>query len=147
MALIADDARDRAEQLTLLTERLTGLILEDTRRIEAREPLLEGAEGEEKNRLANAYRLELARIKQDPALINTAPAPLLAVLKTKTAILQAALERHDLALGAVKLVAEGLVEALAQETVRQRTGQRGYGATGGVDTAGSPCPAVLDRSA
>jgi hypothetical protein len=71
----------------------------------------------------------------------------LAVLKTKTAILQAALERHDLALGAVKLVAEGLVEALAQETVRQRTGQRGYGATGGVDTAGSPCPAVLDRSA
>jgi hypothetical protein len=147
MALIAEGAGDRAEQLSLLTDRLTALILEDTRRIEVREPLLGGAEAEEKNRLANAYRLELARIKQDPALINTAPGPLLAALKAKTARLQQSLERHELALGAVKLVAEGLVQALAEETVRQRGGQRGYGATGGVDASNAPCPAVLDRSA
>ncbi len=61
MALIADDAADRAEQLLLLTERLGHLIGEETRRIEAREPPLAGAEADEKSRLANAYRLELAR--------------------------------------------------------------------------------------
>ena len=71
MALIADDAAHRVEQLLLMTERLAALAAEDTRRIEAREPLIE-AETDEKNRLANAYRLELARIKQDHALIQAA---------------------------------------------------------------------------
>lgn len=147
MALIADNPRDRAQQLILLTERLTAFILEDTRRIDAREPLLDGPEAEEKARLANAYRLELARIKQDTSLITGAPAPLLAWLKTKTAVLQQALDRHEIALAAVKFVAEGLVQAIAEETVRQRLSQRGYGAGGAVDAASSPHPAVLDKSA
>lgn len=43
MALIADDARDRAEQLLALTERLTVLITEETQLIEARKPPLEGS--------------------------------------------------------------------------------------------------------
>ncbi len=48
MALIADDAKDRAEQLILLTERLTTLILAETAQIEAREPPLAGERAEEK---------------------------------------------------------------------------------------------------
>lgn len=147
MALIADDARDRAEQLTLLTDRLTAFIVEDTRRIDAREPLDEGPDAEEKTRLVNAYRLELARISQDASLISQAPAPLLAALKAKTAMLQEALGQHELALGAVKLIAEGLVEAMAAEVVRQRASQRGYGADGGVDAGSSPYATLLDRSA
>ena len=73
MALLADDARDRAEQLLLITERLTAMVTEETRRIDARQSPLEGAQADEKNRLANAYRLELARIKQEPSLIQSAP--------------------------------------------------------------------------
>ena len=147
MALIAEDARDRAAQLVMLTDRVMSLILEDTRRIEQREPPMDGALAEEKSRLANAYRLELARIKQDRSLIDGAPGPLLAELKTKTALLQSALERHEMALGAVKLIAEGLVQAMAQETARQRAGARGYDASGGFDAPSAPNPAVLDRSA
>ena len=147
MALIADDARDRAEQLVLLTERLTVLIAEDTRRIQAREPMLEGAEAEEKARLANAYRLELTRIKQDRTLIADAPASVLADLKRRTATLQDALAKHEIALGAVKLVAEGLVQVMAEETVRQRGGSRGYGATGAREGPSGPSPTVLDRNA
>ena len=147
MALIADDARDRAEQLAMLTERLTALIVEDTTRIKARQDLMSGPDGEEKSRLANAYRLELARIQQDRALLSGAPADVLASLKAKTAALQEALSRHEIALGAVKLIAEGLVHAMAEETVRQRVGARGYGASGGIDPSSGPCPAVLDRSA
>lgn len=146
MALIADDARDRAEQLTLLTERLAGLIAEDTRRIEAREALLEGEDADEKARLANAYRLELARIKQDNSLIAGAPMDVLAALKRRTAELQEALARHEIALGAVKFIAEGLVQVMAEETARQRGSARGYDASGGFD-AGTPAPTVLDRSA
>ncbi len=147
MALIADDARDRAEQLLLLTERLTAIIGEDARRIEARELPLSGPEGEERERLTNAYRLELARIKQDRSLLEGAPVALLNQLKSNTKRLHDMLDRHEIALGAVKLVAEGLVQVMAEETARQRAGARGYGATGAVDQANIAAPTVLDRKA
>ena len=147
MALLADNAADRAEQLLLVTERLTALIVEETGRIDARQPPLSGVEAEEKQRLANAYRLELARIKQEPTLINTAPPALLARLKERTTQLQSVLDRHELALDAVKAVAEGLVQAMAEEVVRQRGGGGAYGARGHIEASTAPIPAVLDRQA
>ena len=146
MALIADDATHRVEQLLLMTERLAALAAEDTRRIEAREPLIE-AETEEKNRLANAYRLELARIKQDHALIQAAPPALLEQLRRSTVALHKTLDTHELALNAVKLVSEGLVHAMAEEVVRQRGSGANYSAKGALEVHGGPSPTVLDRSA
>lgn len=146
MALIADDARDRVEQLLLLTARLTSLVTEETRRIAAREDLI-AADTDEKSRLANAYRLELARIKQDTSLIEGAPPEMLRQLKANTAKLHEVLADHEIELAAVKLIAEGMVHAMAEEVVRQRNGERGYGARGTIDTANGPAPAVLDRSA
>ena len=147
MALIADDAAHRAEQLVLMTERLAALAAEDTRRIEARLPLLDGAEGDEKARLANAYRLELARIKQDQTLIQDAPPKLLERLRQSTVALHQTLAAHELALNAVKVVSEGLVHAMAEEVVRQRGAGANYSAQGSLDTRGAPSPTVLDRNA
>jgi hypothetical protein len=147
MALVADHPADRAAQLTLATERLTALIEAETARIEAREALPEGAEAEEKNRLANAYRLELARIKQEPDLIRDAPAKSLDILKQRTLVLHETLARHEMALNAVKLVSEGLVQAMAEEVVRQRSGATNYGAKGALSTPAAPASAILDRRA
>lgn len=147
MALLADNAADRAEQLLVITERLAALVIEETRRIDAREAPLAGAEADEKQRLANAYRLELARIKQEPELISSAPPAVLAQLRVQTTQLQAVLDRHEIALDAVRAVAEGLVQAMAEEVVRQRNGGAGYGARGRVEASASPNPAVLDRQA
>jgi hypothetical protein len=147
MALIADDAADRAEQLVLVTERLTVLVAEDTRRIDARLAPLDGAEGEEKTRLANTYRLELARIKHDRSLVEGAKPATLERLKISTVTLHEALAAHELALGAVKLVSEGLVHAMAEEVARQRNGEANYGATGGRAASISPTPTVIDKSA
>jgi len=147
MALIADDCRDRAEQLILLTERLTTLIADEARRIEARQPPLEGAEADEKNRLANAYRLELARIKQEPALLAGAPPALLATLRAGAAKLHETLAAHEIALNAVKLITEGLVHAMAEEVARQRGAGGSYGASGAIETPSGPIPTVLDRNA
>lgn len=147
MALIADDAEDRAKQLVMATERLAALIAEETRRIEARLPPLDGPEGEEKARLANAYRLELARIKHDRSLIEGATAATLTKLRENTVTLHEALAAHELALGAVKLVSEGLVKAMAEEVARQRSGEASYGANGGLAAPAAPTPTVLDRSA
>jgi hypothetical protein len=147
MALLANDAADRAGQLIMLTDRLAGLIDLETQRVEARQPPLDGEEAEEKNRLANAYRLELARIKLDPELLKDAPAPLLSKLKAGTTALHEALSRHDVALGAMKLIAEGLVQAMAEEVTRQRGGARGYGAGGALAESGGAIPVALDRLA
>jgi hypothetical protein len=147
MALIADDAQDRAEQLLVATERLTALIAEEARRIQAREPLLDGNRSEEKNRLANVYRTELARIKQDRSLIEDARPETLTELRLNTIRLHEALEAHEIALSAVKTVTEGLVQAIAEEAVRQRGGAAPYGAAGEPVQTKGPIPAILDRSA
>jgi len=147
MALIADNAADRAEQLLVVTERLTALVDEETRRIGARLPPLDGADADEKQRLANAYRLELARIRDDKSLIEGAPPAVLGRLRMRTAQLQNALGGHEIALNAVKVVTEGLVHAMAEEVVRQRGGGASYGAQGVLETPSGPIPAVIDRSA
>lgn len=147
MAIIADDAGHRVEQLLLVTDRLIGLVTEETRRIDAREPPMEGAEAEEKTRLANVYRMELGRISQERALIAGAPPALLSKLRQRTETLHAALGKHEIALNAVKVVAEGLVQAMAEEVVRQRGGGASYDARGAKAAPTGPTPAVLDRSA
>lgn len=147
MALKADDARDRAEQLVLVTTRLTALIQEETRRIDARLPALAGAEADEKTRLANAYRLELTRIKHDTSLIDGAGDDLLAQLRQSTEALNAALAAHEIALGAVKLISEGLVQAMAAEVSRVRQGETNYGASGGLSQPSGPIPTLLDKTA
>lgn len=146
MALIADDARDRAEQILVMTERLTAIAAEETRLIEARAPL-PTAGSEEKNRLTNAYRLELARVKQDPSLIKDAPPELLAELRRRTVTLHETLAAHEIALSAVKALSEGLVHAMAEEIARQRDSGAGYSSGGALDVRTAPSPTVLDRSA
>jgi vacuolar-type H+-ATPase subunit F/Vma7 len=147
MALLANDGKDRAEQLLLLTDRLIEYIAEETRRIDAREPPLEGAAADEKNRMANAYRLELARIKQDRTLLEGAPQTVLDQLKKRTTALHEHLAQHEMALGAVKLITEGLVQAMAEEIARQRGGAAGYGAQGTPQAPVGPIPTIIDRSA
>ena len=147
MALLADDAKDRVEQLLLVSERLTALIDAETQRIEARLPPLDGEAADEKARLANAYRLELARVKQDRSLIEGAPPALLAQLRQSTVAMHETLAAHETALSAVKLVAEGLVHAMAEEVVRQRGGGVNYGASGELVAPNGLGPAVLDRNA
>ena len=147
MALIADDPEHRAEQLLLMTERLAELAAADTHRIQAREALFEGGDTDEKNRLANAYRLELARIKQDHTLIQDAPPALLERLRRSTIALHETLAAHELALNAVKVVSEGLVHAMAEEVVRQRGEGANYSAQGALNTRAGPSPTVLDRNA
>jgi hypothetical protein len=147
VALIAEDAADRVEQMIVLTERLAALVMAETARIEARAPTAPAELVEEKERLANAYRLELARIKDDPTLVAGAPKPRLDQLLRNTARLQSALADHEVALGAVKFVAEGLVQAMAEEINRQRTQMRPYGSDGAHAGASAPEPVTINRTA
>lgn len=142
MALIADDAEDRVQQLIALSIQLSEMILEETRLIEARQPLPEGGRDAERNRLVNAYRLEMARIKQDQSLIDGARDASIAQLKTATATLHERLDRYAQALEAVRVVSEGLLKAMAEAVAAQSASPRTYGANGGLDTPQAAPPSV-----
>ncbi len=148
MALLADDADDRAEQLLLLTERLTALVAIETETLAAGEPLTaDGAGGVEMRRLANTYRLEMARIREDRSLIATAPWPLRQRLQHSTEALQAKLDVYAVALMAAREITEGLVRAVAEEVQRARKGPAGYDGQGAYAEGSPALPVALDQRA
>ena len=147
MALLADDAADRGAQLLLLTERLTALVIAEGETLAAGRPL-DGETGEsaEMRRLANAYRLEMARIGADHGLIAAAPRPLREKLQAATERLQGRLDTFMVSLTAAREITEGLVRAVAEEVQHARKGPAGYDAGGGYAEAAA-LPVALDQRA
>jgi hypothetical protein len=139
------DASNRIRAAIEATQRMTALIREETRRVEARLPL--ESDPEERSRLVSEYRLELSRLKQDQHLVREAPAELVATLKQQTEALQRDIAAHEIALKAVKLVTEGLVHAMAEEVARQRGAGAGYSAAGAPSPTRAATSALVDRSA
>ena len=127
MALHAQSPAERAEQLVLLTERLTGLIAEQLRAFEARRPQDAAANAEETARLANLYRHESLKLKADPKALEGAPAELKERLVAATRAFDAVLARHGRAVEAAKTITEGLIRAIAEEVHKQRNAVAGYG--------------------
>jgi hypothetical protein len=125
MALHAHDAADRVDQLVTLTERLIGLMVQDTAELEAHRPSL--ARSEELGRLANVYRHESARVRRDPSLIASAPAVDRARLRAATEAFEAALTRHAGVVEAARAISEGLVRAIAEEIEASAPAAAGYG--------------------
>jgi hypothetical protein len=148
MALLADNPTDRAEQMVALTERLTRLIDLENARLKDFLPPLDGADGDEKARLANLYRQELARIAEDKTLLSGAPKPIIDGLRAATTRFRASLQIHERLLIGFKEVSEGLVKAIAEEVSRLRAGPATYAATGGYAAKGAGAGALaMDRTA
>ena len=141
MALAADDAEDRVEQLIILTERLTELIAKQALAFEQRRPQDAAALLEETSRLANLYRHESARIRVDVTLVEAAPVKARAHLVRATEAFDAVLARQGRALEAARTVTEGLVKCIAEEVANQRSQTSVYGA-GGLQSGGAPATAI-----
>ena len=127
MALAANDAADRVDQLIVLTERLTKLIAAQALAFERRRPREAAVDMEETSRLANLYRHESTRVQRDPTLIEGAPAARRSRLVQATEAFDAVLARHGRSLEAAKTVTEGLVKAIAEEVAAQRNAGGVYG--------------------
>jgi hypothetical protein len=148
MPLVADGPGDRVRQLTVLTDRLTSLITQETALYAARQPGLPSDLATEKLRLANIYRIELQRIAEDRALIAGASALDKKVLAEATEKFQSALAAHGRALGAVRAVSEGGVKAIAEEVAASRAAPSAYGRLGPGDAPERNAGAVtLNRTA
>ncbi len=127
MSLAAADGEDRARQLLALTDRLTQRLLDEVGAFEARRPHLVAGSAGETLRLANLYRHESARIRQEPDLLAAAPRELKGRLIVATERFQSTLKRHAEAVAAARVITEGLIHAVAQEVASRRSRGAGYG--------------------
>ena len=146
MALSAEDAEDRVEQLISLTERLTEILTQDADDFEARRPHAAAARAEESGRLANLYRHESVRVRRNPDLIAAAPAARREQLTRATVAMEAVLKRHSRALEAAKTITEGIVKAVADEATERRGPSTAYG-PGAKIAQTSAAPIALNRRA
>jgi DICT domain-containing protein len=127
MALDARDATDRVEQLIVLTDRLTAMMVEQCKAFEQHRPQDVAGSMEEMSRLANVYRHESMRVRSTPALIEEASLDLRTSLMRSTEAFDAVLARQGRALEAARTITEGLVRAIAEEVATQRSSGSGYG--------------------
>ena len=147
MAIAANDATDRVEQLTILTERLTELIAQQALAFEQRRPQDAAALLDETSRLANLYRHESTRVRADPSMVAAAPAQMRARLVRATEAFDAVLARQGRALEAARTITEGLVKCIAEEIVSQRSQVSVYGSGGQQNGAAAPTAITLNKRA
>jgi hypothetical protein len=147
MTLAARDADDRAEQLLLLTKRLTDLIERETSLFRARRPLEAAPFRDEKAKLANLYRQETAQIAREPALVAGARLENRQALNDATVRLYAVLDEHRQAIEALQEISEGLVKAIAGYVAELRAGDAAYGPAGERRAPNAGSAITLDRTA
>jgi hypothetical protein len=126
----ANHAEDRAEQLLAMTVRLTGLLDEEIAAVKARKLDSSSANWDEKERLVHAWRLEVSRIKADPAQMSGLSSGRKEALKVAARELEDRLQAHERALSAARTVTEGLVRSIAAEIAESRSAPAGYGSKG-----------------
>ncbi len=131
-------ADERVEAMLALTEQLTGMLVLDCKAFEAHRPQDVAERSAETARLANLYRHESARIRQDVGSVAAAAPALRKRLVQSAEALDSVLARHGRALHAAKTVSEGLVHAIAREVATQRGGHGGGYGPGGGSVAPSP---------
>jgi hypothetical protein len=139
--------QQRVLDLIALTERLTALLAEQAQAFEARRPQDAARSMEETTRLANAYRHESQRLRENPADLAAAPLELRVRLTRATEAFDAVIARQGRALTAAKTITEGLVHAIAHEVASQRTRGAAYGPTGARPDPGPVTAVTLNQRA
>jgi hypothetical protein len=132
---MTSDSTERATQLLAMTQRLVALVGAEIEVVKARKLSSLSADWDEKERLVHAWRIEVSRVKNEPALLDGISPDLKASLRQAAMEMEQNLEAHAQALMATKTVTEGLVRSIAGEIASSRSAPAGYGRTGAVNAA------------
>lgn len=129
---------ERADELLAMTTRLIALVGAEIEALDTRQ--LDGAsrDWDEKERLAHAWRLEVAHIKATPSALAGIAEDRKVALRKAAQDLQDSLEAHARSLSAMKQVTEGLVRSIASEIAATRSAPAAYGRTGTVNPGPKP---------
>ena len=125
---------ERADELLAITQRLGALVAAEIAALKARKLDGANADWDEKERLAHAWRLEVAHIKANPQALAGIAESRKAALRTAAQELEELLEAHARSLAAMKQVTEGLVRSIASEIASVRSAPAAYGRSGTVNT-------------
>lgn len=127
MALAAHNPTDRAEQLIILTEKLTGMINRETKILDEKRASELALFEKERNSLSTLYRHEMARIRDDRSLLEGLAPKLKDNLKAATMTFQSALAEHDKVLTRVRTVSDKIIKAVADEIAKKKAPTLSYG--------------------
>jgi hypothetical protein len=145
MALVAHDPADLVDQLILLTRRLADIAERQAALFEANRFADAAPLTDEAGRLAAVYAMESRRVGQSPEVLAAAPPALKVALKAETERFRAAMDAHERAIERQRMLAEGLVRAIAEEAIAARPAAVTYGP--GAVTARDASAVALDRRA
>ena len=139
-------AEENVERLIALTERLTRRNAEDAQVFESRQSHEAAARVEETAQLANLYRHETARVRENPSTVAAASPERRERLMQASRTFDQTLVRHGRAVFAAKVVTEGIVRAIAEEVITARAAATGYGPTARVQPSAATA-ITLNRQA
>lgn len=128
-------AVERADQLLAIARRLVVLVGAEIEALKARRLDGGSADFAEKERLAHAWRLEVAQLRANPSALAGATTDQKSALRDVSIELEAVLEAHAQSLAAMKAVTEGLVRAIADEVAATRRAPAAYGRSGALQGA------------
>ena len=127
MALAASSPTDRVEQLIILTERLTDIIMNEIAALKDRRPSDIKEYETEKTKLARAYSHEMQLIHRQRNLIEGVARDLMQSLKAATAAFREALAQQQALLSSARTVTEGMIKSIAEEVAAKKKPVVGYG--------------------
>lgn len=127
MPIAAQDSTERAEQLVILTERLTNLMELEVQLLNEQRPQDIEALLEERTTLSTIYTQEMRLIKQDRSLIEGITRDLKDRLREATGKFQSTLAAHELVLQRLRTISERIVKAVSDEVAKTRAPSLGYG--------------------
>lgn len=128
-------SEDRADQILAMTRRLHALVSGEIEAMKTRRLDGASADWDEKERLAHAWRLEVAYVKANPSALSGLSEARKAELRDAARDLETVLSAHAHSVAAMKTVTEGLVRSIAEEIASVRGGPAAYGRSGSVNQA------------
>lgn len=143
MPLAAQSPTDRVEQLIILTERLTEIILREIGFLKDRRPSELKEFENEKTKLARIYSHEMQLINKQRGLIEGVKAELMKLLKSATAAFRNALAQHSAILTSARSITEGMVKSIAEQVAAKRNPVIAYTKQANLRTGGSDRPTSL----
>jgi dynactin complex subunit len=139
------DPRQLVDQLTQIVVRLDEVLVSETDVLKNHKPGKVVDFHEEKARLTNEFALQVNFLKNDPHLIDRAPAEQVNKLKSAMATLHERSDQNGRLLTAAKSVSDGFVKTVANVAAQKRAPQTGYGQSGAMtSTPHSSAPLSLD---
>jgi len=138
---------ENVQRLIALTEQITERMRLDAEAFEARRAHEVAGRIEDTQRMANLYRFESDKVRQNPLLIAGASLQLRQKLARASQAFETALARHGRAVYGLKAVTEGVIRAIAEEVARSRAATAGYGPGARMATRDAAVAITLNRRA